>query len=56
MRNNVIAPKIDVLMYYVYQRGLVQFKIGYASAISVLIFLFTLILTVSSNRFIKYTA
>lgn len=56
MRNAVIAPKIDVLMYYVYQRGLVQFKIGYAAAISVLIFVFTLIFTVTSNRFIKYTA
>lgn len=55
MRNAVIAPKVDVLMYYVYQRGLVQFKIGYAAAISVLIFLFTLIFTVTSNRFIKYS-
>jgi len=56
MRNPVIAPKVDVLMYYVYERGLVQFKIGYATAISVLVFVFTLVLTVTSNRFIKYAA
>jgi putative aldouronate transport system permease protein len=56
MRNPVIAPKVDVLMFYVYQRGLVQFKIGYAAAISVLIFVVTLLITVTSNRFIKYAA
>jgi putative aldouronate transport system permease protein len=56
MRNPVIAPKIDVLMYYVYQRGLVQFKIGYAAAVSVLVFLLTLALTTASNRFIRYAA
>jgi len=55
MRNEVIAPKIDVLMYYVYERGLVQFKIGYAAAISVLIFVFTFFITLVSNRFIRYT-
>jgi len=55
MRNEVIAPKIDVLMYYVYERGLVQFKIGYAAAISVLIFVFTFLITLASNRFIRYT-
>ena len=54
MRNPVIAPKVDVLMYYVYERGLVQFKIGYATAISVLVFVFTLALTAASNRFIRY--
>ena len=56
MRNEVIAPKVDVLMYYVYERGLVQFKIGYAAAISVLIFVLTFIITAISNRFIKYRA
>ncbi len=56
MRNPVIAPKIDVLMYYVYQHGLVQFRIGYASAVSVLVFALTLGLTAASNRFIRYAA
>jgi putative aldouronate transport system permease protein len=45
MRNEVIAPKIDVIMYYVYVRGLQEFDLGYAAAVSVLIFLFTLALT-----------
>jgi putative aldouronate transport system permease protein len=55
LRNEVIAPKIDVLMYYVYVRGLQQFKIGYAAAISVLIFIATLILTLMFRRMIRYS-
>ena len=55
MRNEVIAQKIDVIMYYVYVRGLVQFKIGYASAIAVMIFLLTLIITLLAKRLIRYT-
>ena len=54
MRNEVIAQKVDVIMYYVYERGLVQFKIGYASAIAVMIFLLTLIITLLVKRIIKY--
>jgi ABC-type sugar transport system permease subunit len=34
----------------------VQFKIGYATAVSVLVFGFTLVLTLASNRFIRYAA
>ena len=55
LRNEVIAEKVDVLMYYVYVKGLQQFKIGYAAAISVLIFLATLILTMISRRMMKYS-
>ena len=54
MRNEVIALKVDVIMYYVYERGLVQFKIGYASAIAVMIFLLTLIITLLAKRLIRY--
>lgn len=54
MRNEVVAPKVDVLMYYVYIRGLEQFDLGYASAISVFIFLITLVITLISRRFMKY--
>ncbi|RKX83393.1 MAG: sugar ABC transporter permease [Spirochaetes bacterium] len=54
MRNEVIAPKIDVLMYYVYDRGLAQFKLGYASAISVIVFVITMIITIISLKLIKY--
>jgi putative aldouronate transport system permease protein len=55
MRNEVVAPKVDVLMYYVYQRGLEQFDLGYAAAISVFIFLITLIITLISRRIMKYS-
>ena len=55
MRNEVVGPKVDVLMYYVYQRGLEQFDLGYAAAISVFIFLITLIITLIVRRVIKYT-
>jgi putative aldouronate transport system permease protein len=55
LRNEVIASKVDVLMYYVYVRGLQQFKIGYAAAISVLIFIATLILTLMFRRIIRYS-
>jgi putative aldouronate transport system permease protein len=54
LRNEVIAEKIDVLMYYVYIHGLEQFKIGYASAVSVFIFSITLIATLIVRRVSKY--
>ena len=54
MRNEVVAPKVDVRMYYVYQRGLEQFDLGYAAAISVFIFLITLVITLFSRRLMKY--
>jgi putative aldouronate transport system permease protein len=54
MRNEVVAPKVDVLMYYVYIRGLEQFDLGYAAAISVFIFTITLIITLAARRLIRY--
>lgn len=55
MRNEMIAQKIDVLMYYVYIKGLEQFEMGYAAAISVVIFISTLISTLIIKRVIKYS-
>lgn len=55
MRNEVVAPKVDVLMYYVYERGLEQFDLGYAAAVSVFIFLITLVITLISRRVVKYS-
>ena len=55
MRNEVVAPKVDVLMYYVYIRGLEQFDLGYAAAISVFIFVITLVITLISRRLMKYS-
>lgn len=54
MRNEVVAPKVDVLMYYVYIRGLEQFDLGYAAAISVFIFMITLVITLVARRLIRY--
>lgn len=54
MRNEVVAPKVDVLMYYVYIHGLEKFNIGYASAISIFIFGVTLIITLLVKRFSRY--
>lgn len=54
MRNEVVAPKVDVLMYYVYIRGLEKFDLGYAAAISVFIFAITLAITLIARRLIQY--
>ncbi len=54
MRNEVIAQKTDVLMYYVYIHGLEKFNIGYASAVSIFIFGITLIITLIVRRVSRY--
>ena len=54
LRNEVIAQKVDVLMYYVYIHGLQKFNIGYASAVSVFIFAITLLITLLVRRTSKY--
>ena len=56
MRNEVTAPKVDVLMYYVYIHGLEKFKIGYASAIATFIFIITLVVTLVVKRGTRYRA
>jgi putative aldouronate transport system permease protein len=45
MRNGVVQRQIDVLMTYVYDRGILKFEVGYASAVSVLVLVATLGLT-----------
>jgi putative aldouronate transport system permease protein len=45
MRNNVTKRYVDVLMTYVYDLGILQNKIGLASAISVMVLSATLLLT-----------
>ncbi len=45
MRNNVVKRYVDVLMTYVYDLGILQGKIGLASAISVMVLGATLLLT-----------
>lgn len=54
MRNAVIEPKVDVLMTYVYDQGLTKMNIGQATASALIILVFTLILTVFTQRLIRY--
>ncbi|ADK80354.1 ABC transporter permease subunit [Sediminispirochaeta smaragdinae] len=54
LRNEVIAEKVDVLMYYVYTHGLEKFNIGYASAVSIFIFSVTFVITLLVRKVSKY--
>ncbi|HWV24691.1 MAG TPA: ABC transporter permease subunit [Thermomicrobiales bacterium] len=45
MRNPVVQSKIDVIMTYVYDMGIQQYKLGFSSAISVLVLIATLAMT-----------
>ncbi len=45
MQNPVVRRKVDVLMTYVYDTGIQQYEVGYASAVSVMVLLATLVLT-----------
>lgn len=54
MRNGAIARKVDVIMMYTYQKGILEFKVGTASAAGFLIILATLILTFVTRAVIRY--
>jgi putative aldouronate transport system permease protein len=45
MRNAVIKSRIDVIMTYVYDQGILRYELGFASAISVMVLLATLAMT-----------
>jgi putative aldouronate transport system permease protein len=45
MRNGVIQDGVDVIMTYVYDQGILQYELGYASAISVMVLVATLVMT-----------
>lgn len=45
MRNAVVQTGIDVIMTYVYDMGIQQYELGYASAISVMVLVTTLVIT-----------
>ena len=44
-QNPAVQSKIDVLMTYVYDVGILKYEVGYASAVSVMVLLTTLVLT-----------
>lgn len=54
MRNSSIEPKVDVVMTYIFDKGISQFQIGLASAVSILILIATLLITVSLRKAIRY--
>jgi putative aldouronate transport system permease protein len=45
LRNGVVQRKVDVLMTYVYDMGILKYEVGYASAVSVMVLVATLFLT-----------
>jgi putative aldouronate transport system permease protein len=45
MRNDVVQSRIDVIMTYVYDMGILRYELGFASAISVMVLLATLAMT-----------
>lgn len=53
MRNAVIEPKVDVLMTYVYDQGN-HMNIGQATASALIILVFTLLLTLFTQRLVRY--
>ena len=44
-QNPAVQSKIDVLMTYVYDMGIQKYEVGYASAVSVMVLIATLVLT-----------
>ena len=54
MRNGAIANKVDVLMMYTYQKGILEFKIGQATAAGYLIIAATLVITFVTRILIRY--
>jgi putative aldouronate transport system permease protein len=54
MRNGAIASKVDVIMMYTFQKGILEFNIGTASAAGFLVIVATLILTFITRMIIRY--
>ncbi|WP_341418155.1 ABC transporter permease subunit [Paenibacillus filicis] len=54
MRNGAIAKKVDVVMYYTFQKGILEFKIGLATAAGFSLIVMTLILTFAVKKIIRF--
>lgn len=54
LSNPAIAHKVNVLMTYTYEKGILQFQMGIASAAAFLVILMTLILAFVTRKLIKY--
>ncbi|WP_240763052.1 ABC transporter permease subunit [Paenibacillus thalictri] len=54
MRNGAVAKKVDVLMMYTYQKGILEFKIGVATAGGFILIITTLIIVFAVRLIIRY--
>lgn len=54
MRNPAIASKVDVLMMYTFQKGIMEIRFGPAAAASFFVVLFTLLLTVMVRKITRF--
>jgi putative aldouronate transport system permease protein len=54
MRNPAIASKVDVLMMYTYQRGIMELNIGQAAAASFFVVVFSLLLTIVVRQLTRF--
>jgi putative aldouronate transport system permease protein len=54
LRNPSTASKVDVLMMYTYQKGILDIKIGFASAASFFVVIFTLALTLLVRKVTRF--
>jgi putative aldouronate transport system permease protein len=54
MGNPAISRQVDVLMTYTYEKGILEFKMGVATAASMLVIIATLILTLVARKMLRY--
>jgi putative aldouronate transport system permease protein len=54
MSNGAIANKVDVIMMYTYQKGILEFSIGPATAAGFLVIMATFMLTYATRAVIRY--
>lgn len=54
MGNPAISRQVDVLMTYTYEKGILEFKMGVATAASMLVIIATLILTIVARKVLRY--
>ncbi|MFS0821512.1 ABC transporter permease subunit [Bacillus sp. 1P02SD] len=54
MRNPAITRKVDVLMTYTYEKGILEFQMGIATAASFIVIIATLILTLVARKITRF--
>jgi putative aldouronate transport system permease protein len=54
LRNGAIQREIDVIMTYVYDKGILQFKLGFATAATFLVILGTVVLVAVARKATRF--